>query len=192
MTDAHNTPNIATARAADETLVDRMMAPVRWLLRRLALVLLAVLVSMPALQVVLREVLRQPFVGAEELARFMLICTVFVTLPTVVASGANVRMEEVLGVTPRALQRALRLAIAVTGIAGFGIAAVSVLVATLRNLNNATPTLEIPYYVFFSAAFVGLTLAAVECAIQLGKESLGRPIYVVTAEEEAPDGWVGY
>lgn len=162
------------------------MAPVRWIVRRLSLLLLGVLVAMPVLQVVLREFLGRPFVGAEELARFMLICTVFVALPTVVASGGNIRMEEVLGMTPHTLQRSLRLAISSTGLVGFGIAAASVLVATLRNLNNATPTLEIPYYVFFAAAFVGLALAAVECAIQLGKALLGRPIYVVTAEEEAP------
>lgn len=180
-------PDIATDTPADATLADRILAPVRWTLRRLAIALLAVLVTMPALQVFLREVLRTPFIGAEELSRFMLICVVFVTLPTVVASGANVRMEEVLGAIPRPIQRVLRILIAATGAAAFGVAAGSVLIATLRNLNNATPTLAIPYYVFFSAAFMGLAVAALECALQLAKALLGRPIYVLTDEEREPD-----
>ena len=178
---------LAAQRPADDTAADRLLAPVRWLFRRLALVLLAVLVSMPAVQVVLREVLRAPFVGAEELARFMLICVVFVALPTVVASGASVRMEEVLGAMPGPLRRLLRLAIALTGALAFGVAATSVLVATLRNLDNATPTLEIPYYVFFLAAFLGLALAAVESALQFAKALAGRPIFVLTDEEREPE-----
>nr|WP_255720564.1 TRAP transporter small permease [Acuticoccus kalidii] len=142
---------------------------------------------MPAIQVVLREIVRQPFIGAEELARFMLICVVFVTLPTVVSSGASVRMEEVLGAMPKAVQAVLRFLIALTGTLAFGTAALSVAVATIRNLNNATPTLQIPYWVFFSAAFLGLTLAAIECAVQLAKGLMGRPLYVLTREEHEPD-----
>ncbi len=180
-------PDIATDTAADATAADRLLAPIRWTLRRLAIALLAVLVTMPAVQVVLREVLRMPFIGAEELSRFMLICVVFVTLPTVIASGANVRMEEVLGAMPRRLQWGLRVLIAATGVAAFGAAAVSVLIATLRNLNNATPTLDIPYYVFFSAALLGLALSALECALQLVKTLLNQPIYVLTDEEREPE-----
>ncbi|WP_108661580.1 TRAP transporter small permease [Acuticoccus kandeliae] len=187
MTDTHPPSALVADDEAETTLADRILAPVRWVFRRLALVLLAVLVAMPAIQVVLREILRQPFVGAEELARFMLICVVFVTLPTVVASGANVRMEEVLNAMPRMLKSSLRTIIALTGTLAFGVAAISVAVATLRNLNNATPTLQIPYWVFFSAAFLGLALSALECAIQLAKGLMGRPIYVLTAEEREPD-----
>lgn len=179
--------DIAAEAPSDDTAADRLLAPVRWLFRRLALALLAVLVAMPAVQVVLREVFRTPFIGAEELTRFMLICVVFVTLPTVVASGANVRMEEFLHAMPRSARWLLHLAIALTGVVAFGVAAASVLVATIRNLDNATPTLEIPYYVFFSAAFLGLALSAIECAIQFVKAVMGRPIYVLTEEEREPE-----
>ena len=141
---------------------DRVLAPIRRLTRVMGVVLLGVMISLPALQVVLREVIGRPFVGAEELARFMLICVVFVTLPYVVSSGGSIRMEEILAALPRWVQRPVRAIGAAVAGAAFAIAAGSVAIATLRNLDNATPTLGIPYWVFFSAAFLGLLVAAIE------------------------------
>jgi TRAP-type C4-dicarboxylate transport system permease small subunit len=172
---------------ADAAASDRALAPLRRALRWISLAVVAVMIALPAVQVVLREVLDAPFVGAEELTRFMLICIVFVTLPYVVASGSNIRLEEILHLFPKPAQRFLHVAIAATGALAFGAAAVSIAVATARNLQNATPTLGIPYYVFFSAAFVGLGAAAIETALQLWKALAGRPLYVMFADEAAPD-----
>ncbi|HEX2135553.1 MAG TPA: TRAP transporter small permease subunit [Microvirga sp.] len=172
---------------ADAFAPDRALAPVRLFFRWSSLALVAVMIMLPAIQVVLREVLETPFVGAEELARFMLICVVFVTFPYVVASGSNIRLEELADLFPNELQRGLRVLIAASGAIVFGIAGVSVAVATLRNLNNATPTLGIPYWVFFSAGFLGLMFASVECALQLWKALTRRPLYVTFADEAAPD-----
>jgi hypothetical protein len=44
-----------------------------------------------------------------------------------------------------------------------------------------------PYWIFFSAAFVGLLMAAVECAIQLVKALHGQDLYVSFAEEQPPE-----
>jgi TRAP-type C4-dicarboxylate transport system permease small subunit len=136
---------------------------------------------------VLRELLDLPFIGAEELTRFMLICVVFVTLPYVVASGTNIRLEEGLHLMGPSARRLFEVLIAATGALILAVAAVSVAVATLRNLQNATPTLGIPYYVFFSAAFFGLLFAAIETALQLWKTLTRRPPYVTFADEASPD-----
>src|SRR5215204_5956836 len=151
----------ASYAPADAFAPDRALSPVRRALRWTSLAVIAVMIALPALQVVLREALNLPFVGAEELTRFMLICVVFVTFPYVVASGANIRLEEIASGFPDAVRSALQVLIAASGTVAFGIAAASVAVATLRNLSNATPTLGIPYWVFFSAAFVGLLFASV-------------------------------
>ncbi|HVL72815.1 MAG TPA: TRAP transporter small permease [Beijerinckiaceae bacterium] len=171
----------------DRTAADRTVEPLRKAVRWVGIGLLVVMIALPTLQVFLRQVLRAPFVGAEELARFMLICVVFVTFPYVVSSGANIRMEEALLALPRRLQYVLKVVIAATGLLAFGVAAWSVAVATVRNLDNATPTLGIPYWVFFSAAFLGLLLAALECGVQLYKALRDRPLYVTFAEEHPPD-----
>lgn len=163
---------------------DRVLEPVRRVFRAVSVLLLAVMIGLPVLQVVLRQFFSRPFMGAEELARFMLICVVFVTLPYVVSSGASIRMEEVLSALPERLRRVLRVAIPATGGLAFAVAATSVAIATLRNLDNATPTLNIPYWIFFASGFLGLTLAAVECALQTLKAWRHDPLYVTFAQEQ--------
>jgi TRAP-type C4-dicarboxylate transport system permease small subunit len=172
---------------ADAYRADRAFAPIRRVLRWTSFLVVAVMILLPALQVVLREVLETPFIGAEELTRFMLICVVFITFPYVVASGANIRLEEGLQLLPAGGRRALQIVIAASGAIVLAVAAVSVAVATARNLQNATPTLGIPYYIFFSAAFVGLLAAAAESALQLWKALTRRPLYVAFADEASPD-----
>jgi TRAP-type C4-dicarboxylate transport system permease small subunit len=153
---------------ADAFAPDRALAPIRGAMRAAGVV-------------------GMPFVGAEELTRFMLICLVFVTFPYVIASGANIRMEELSQYLPHALQRVLTILIAATGAIVLAVAAASVAVATFRNLNNATPTLGIPYWVFFSAAFLGFLAAALECTLQLWKAICGYALYV-SFKDEAPPG----
>jgi TRAP-type C4-dicarboxylate transport system permease small subunit len=142
---------------------------------------------LPSVQVFLRTLVHRPFIGAEELARFILICVVFVALPYVVSSGASIRMEEIMSFFPRRVQWLLRVLITATGFAAYGVAAYSVAVATLKNLNNATPTLGIPYWVFFSAAFFGLLFSSVESAVQVVKAFLNRSLYVSFEEEQPPE-----
>ena len=171
----------------DRSRIDRAMLPVRKLFRRLGLALLAVMIALPMLQVLLREMTSSSFIGAGELTRFMLICVVFLTLPYVVSSGANIRMEEFISLLPVRLRRMLDILITDTAVVAFGFAAYSVALATLRNLNNATPTLAMPYWIFFSAAFLGLLFAAAECVIQFIKAVRGQELYVSFAEEQPPD-----
>jgi len=77
--------------------------------------------------------------------------------------------------------------IAATGALTFGVTAAAIGVATLRNLQNATPTLGIPYWVFFSAAFVGFLVTGIEFALQLWKVATRRPPFVTFADEASPD-----
>ncbi|MFN7104358.1 MAG: TRAP transporter small permease [Pseudorhizobium sp.] len=56
--------------------------------------LTAGLVLVPTTQVVMRSIFALPFIGAEELTRFLLICLVFCSYPLVVANGENIVMGE--------------------------------------------------------------------------------------------------
>ncbi len=164
-------------------MLERALVPARQLFRWLGLALLAAMIALPVLQVGLREFTRLSFIGAGELTRFMLICVVFIALPYVVSSGANIRMEELTAGLPRSLRRGLKIVITATAVLAFAIAAFAVALATYRNLNNATPTLGIPYWIFFSAAFVGLLFAAIESALQLMKLLRGQELHVSFTEE---------
>lgn len=179
----------AVSLAADSRrfAIDRALEPLRWVFRGGSVAMLVVMIALPFVQVVAREVLSVPIIGAEELARFMLICTVFVALPYVVSAGANIRMEEFLGFLPSGLMRAVRLAIAAVAVVAFGVAAVSSVVAIRSNLDNATPTLGIPYWIFLGAACVGLSMTTVECALQFIKALQDRPLYVTFPQEHEPE-----
>lgn len=180
-------PMPAAAVDSRHYAVDRALEPLRWVFRWGSLVMLVAMVALPFIQVMAREVFASPIVGAEEFARFMLICTVFVALPYVVSAGANIRMEEFLGFLPRGLVRGVQLAIAAVAVVTFAVAAVSSVVAIRSNLDNATPTLGIPYWIFLGAAFVGLTMATVECAVQFVKALRRQPLYVTFPQEHEPE-----
>lgn len=179
MTDQHVQPQDVGAPLA----IDRLLRPIRNVFRYAAVAMLVLMLVLPALQVVLRQIFQAPFIGSEELTRFMLIGVVFTALPYVVASGTNIRMEEVLLMLSERTRSLFAAVISLTAVLGFGIAGLAVMVATLANLDNATPTLGIPYWIFFSAALFGFVLAAVESAVQLWKALKGHPPYVRFSDE---------
>lgn len=167
-------------------VIDRLIEPVRWVFRLSSLVVLIALISLPFIQVVLREVFSSPIVGAEELTRFMLICSVFLAFPYVVSSGASIRMEEIVAFLPRKAITAIRFLGAFIAIAAFATLAIASLIAIRSNMDNATPTLGIPYWIFFGAAFCGFSMTCVECLIQLAKAVQNRPLYVTFKQEQEP------
>lgn len=167
--------------------IDQIAEPVRKAFRILSIALLALVISLPGLQIFLREITHTPFIGAAELARFMLICTVFIALPYVISSGANIRMEEIQLAMPAPVIRILRIIIPFLSTVSFGFIVYSTFIATISNLNNATPTLGIPYFIFFSATFLGCMMTAFESGVQFWKALTNRPLYVKFEAERPPD-----
>jgi len=167
--------------------IDRAVEPLRWVFRWGSLVMLVAMVSLPFVQVMSREIFAAPIVGVEELARFMLICSVFLALPYVISSGANIRMEEIVALFPRSVVRTGKIAAAVTATATFAGMAAASLIAIGSNLDNATPTLGIPYAIFLGAAFVSFSMSALECGIQFVKVIQDRPLYVTFPQEKEPE-----
>lgn len=167
--------------------IDRALEPLRWVFRWGSLVMLVLMVLLPFIQVVARELLGSPLIGAEELARYMLICTVFIALPYVAAGGANIRMEEILSLCPARFVRTVKVGVALVAIATFATMAVASLIAIASNLDNATPTLGMPYWMFLGAAFVSFTMTTVECVVQLVKVLQDRPLYISFPQEMEPE-----
>lgn len=186
-TPAIEAPSASPVVNSRQYAIDRALEPLRWFFRWGSVAMLVVMIALPFVQVVAREVLSAPIIGAEELARFMLICTVFIALPYIVSAGANIRMEESLGFLPAALVRGVRLVIAAVAVVAFAIAAASSVIAIRSNLDNATPTLGIPYWIFLGAACVGLCMTTVECGVQFIKALQDRPLYVTFPQEHEPE-----
>lgn len=167
-------------------LADRLLEPLRWIFRWGSLAMLVAMVSLPFIQVVAREIFSSPIIGAEELARFMLISSVFLAFPYVVTSGANIRMEEILSMFPAKLIRVFKVLGCLTAVATFAVLAAASAVAILANLNNSTPTLGIPYWIFLGAAFASFSMTTIECAVQVLKVVQNRPLYITFAQEQEP------
>lgn len=130
-------------------------------LQILCVLLVAALVATPFAQVIMRGVFGRAMIGAEELTRVLLIASVFVSYPLVVAARENIGMTEIRDALPSPAPRLLAL---INTLIGLGIS-VTMAVITVQNISgnmrNATPTLGIPFWLFLGAAGLGFAGAAV-------------------------------
>lgn len=141
------------------------LSRIRVVARWLSLALLALLVVTPLAQIVMRGVFNVPMAGAEELAKYFLICLVLVGACCVSAEDGQIRMEELQAVFPEAVRRPLRLLIEASAVAVFGLLLVASLVTVSRNLNSVTPVLEMPFPVFFAPLVLGAALLTLEAVV---------------------------
>lgn len=143
------------------------MNRLRRTVRGASLALLAALIVTPLAQITMRGVFNVPLAGAEELAKYFLICLTFVAAPYVTREGGQIRMEEFQALVPPRPRWVLQLVIEACGIAVFGVLFVASVVTVTRNLNSVTPVLEIPFWLFFAPLVVGSLLLVVETLAML-------------------------
>jgi TRAP-type C4-dicarboxylate transport system permease small subunit len=140
---------------------------VRTAVRRASLVLLAALIVTPLAQITMRGVFNVPLAGAEELAKYFLICLTLLAASYVTREGGQIRMEEFQALLPPRPRWLLQLAIEVCGVAVFGVLFVASVVTVTRNLNSVTPVLEMPFSLFFAPLVAGSLLLVVETLAML-------------------------
>ena len=135
--------------------------------RRASFVLLAALIVTPLAQITMRGVFSVPLAGAEELAKYFLICLTFLAASYVTREGGQIRMEEFQAFVPARPRWLLQLAIELSGVAVFGVLLVASVVTVTRNMNSVTPVLEMPFWLFFAPLVVGSALLVVETLAML-------------------------
>jgi TRAP-type C4-dicarboxylate transport system permease small subunit len=141
--------------------VELLRKAVRWA----SFVLLAALVVTPLLQITMRGVFNVPLAGAEELAKYFLICLTFLAASYVTAEGGQIRMEEFQVWLPPRPRWVLQLVIELSGVAVFAILFVASVVTVSRNMNSVTPILEMPFWLFFAPLVLGSLLLVVETLV---------------------------
>lgn len=138
-------------------------------LTTVVVVVMAGLVLVPTAQVVMRGVFTLPFIGAEELTRFLLICLVFLAYPLVVEHGENIVMGEFKAMMPKRLRAVVNVTISLAAI-GITLFIAWVTATNIsKNLSNATPTLGIPFWIFLGATLFGFAVAAIVHLLHLRK-----------------------
>lgn len=137
------------------------------MLNAFCVLVLIALVAVPFTQVIMRDVFGAAIIGAEEFTRFLLIVLVFTAFPVVVADQENIVMAEFLDALPTTVRKAVTFIITVIAIVAAGFMAYVAWQTIFRNLNNATPTLRIPFWLFLGATFFGFAAAAVAHLLHL-------------------------
>jgi TRAP-type C4-dicarboxylate transport system permease small subunit len=140
---------------------------IRTAVRRASFVLLAALVVTPLVQITMRGVFNVPLAGAEELAKYFLICLSFLAASYVTREGGQIRMEEFQFLVPPKPRWLLQLVIELSGVVVFGVLFVASVVTTTRNLNSVTPILEMPFWLFFAPLVLGSLLLVMETLVML-------------------------
>ena len=135
---------------------------IRAFVRGLSLLLLALLIVTPLAQVIMRGVFTLPMSGAEELARYFLICLCFLAASYVTVEGGQIRMEEAQAFLPERLRWCVQLSIERAGSLFFGTVSVFAMITISRNLENQTATLEMPFPFFMAPLALGAGLLALE------------------------------
>lgn len=135
--------------------------------RRASLVLLAALVITPLAQITMRGIFNLPMQGAEELARYFLICLTFLAASYVSEQGGQIRMEEFQALLPPKPRWVLQLLIELAGVAVWVVLCVSSVVTIARNLNSETAVLQIPFLLFMAPLALGSLLLAIETLAML-------------------------
>lgn len=123
--------------------------------------ILFILVTLTMSQVILRTVFDYPLIGAEELARYFLICIIFIGTPIAAREGLHISMTEIQTTFPQSWQTFLRKTIQVGWLLVFGFLTVSASLALINNINNRTVNLGIPFYIFMAPTVIGFTATAV-------------------------------
>ena len=139
------------------------------ILTAFVVILMMALFLVPTAQVIMRGVFVLPFIGAEELTRFLLICLIFCAYPLVVQNGENILMGEFKAAMPDRLRRITNVTISISAVAITGFMAWVTATNISRNLANATPTLGIPFWIFLGATLFGFAGAAIVHLIHLRK-----------------------
>ena len=145
----------------------RALNLIRTAVRWLSLALLAALVITPLAQITMRGIFNVPMAGAEELARYFLICLTFIAASYVTEQGGQIRMEEFQGLIPPRPRWLLQLLIELSGAVFFAVLFVAGVVTIAKNLSNQTAVMELPFWLFMGPLALGSLLLVVETLAML-------------------------
>ena len=143
------------------------LAAIRKAVRWVSLALLFALVITPLAQITMRGVFNVPMAGAEELARYFLICLTFIGASYVTEQGGQIRMEEFQALIAPQPRWILQLTIELAGVVMFGTMFAAPVVTFLNNLQNQTATLEMPVWLFMAPLALDTLLLVLETLLML-------------------------
>ena len=139
---------------------------IRFILQIVTSLILLLLVVTPVTQIILRF-LSAPFIGAEEMTRYLLIALIFLGSPLAVWIGGHITMDQFQQFFPKRCNAWLRIIIAASSILVFGYLTVSGTSLIMKMYANTSPALVVPFWVVMTPVVVGFLLLTIEYAVEM-------------------------
>jgi TRAP-type C4-dicarboxylate transport system permease small subunit len=127
---------------------------------------LAGLVILPSVQIVLR-LIHMPFIGSEEVTRYLLIVSTFIVIPVVTSEAGQIKMDDFIRFLPARALRVWRAVIAAVAAGSFALIVLATIESLEITMGSSTPTVGIPFWLFNLPALIGLTAGATEYLKQI-------------------------
>jgi TRAP-type C4-dicarboxylate transport system permease small subunit len=138
----------------------------RFTLQIVTAFILLLLVVTPVTQIILRF-LSAPFIGAEEMSRYLLIALIFLGSPLAVWMGGHIAMDQFQGFFPKQLTLWLRFVITTSCVFVFGYMTVSGISLITKMHANTSPALVVPFWVVMTPVAVGCLLLTIEYVVEM-------------------------
>ena len=125
-------------------------------------IILAAIMLITIAQILMRSLFNIPFIGIEELSRFLFISFIFLGLSYYNHIDGHIKLEGLQKNFPLKVKRVIGIIIHVSSATVFAIITFSAIYTSLTNYNSTTQTLAIPFWLFFLPTIVGFALLTVE------------------------------
>lgn len=127
-----------------------------------------------------RSVLGESLAFTEELSQFLIILVCFVGLSYAASKGRHIRMNAFLEQLPHRPRKAMMIAIAATtSLLMFYLAYQAMIyVRVVFVLESVSPVLQVPLYIVYMAAPIGLVLAGIQYILTVIRNVTGPEVYL--------------
>ena len=143
-----------------------LLNKIRFILQIVTSFILLFLVVTPVTQIISRS-LSVPFIGAEEMSRYLLIALVFLGSPLAVWMGGHIAMDQFQRFFPDQINNWLRFVITTSCVFVFGYLTISGASLIIKMHANTSPALEVPFWVVMTPVAVGFLFLTTEYAVKL-------------------------
>lgn len=143
-----------------------ILEKIRFILQIVTSLILILLVVTPVTQIILRLLL-VPFIGAEEMSRFLLIALIFLGSPLAVWMGGHIMMDQFQRFFPKQINNWLQIIISAVCVFVFGYLTISGISLIRKMGANTSIALQIPFWIVMTPVALGCLLLTIEYVVEM-------------------------
>ena len=130
--------------------------------KSLSMLILFGVLLITLVQIILRSIFDIPLVGVEELSRYLFIAFVFMGLSYSFRMDGHIKLEGIGKYFPEKVKKLIEITIDILSVFVFAIISFSAIYTTISNYKSTTPTISIPFWIFFLPTILGFILLTIE------------------------------